>query len=86
MKKCAACQNEFPLDNFPKDKTHKCGHRSYCFPCNRIKINIQTKKRKDKRKLENIKNRESISAYSKQYNKRNRKKLNENYKPNSRKH
>ena len=30
--------------------------------------------------MENIKNRESISAYSKQYNKRNRKKLNENYK------
>jgi len=67
MKVCAKCKNKYPLDNFPKDKTHKCGHRSYCFPCNRKIINEVTFKRKEKRKQENILNQESIKEYNKQY-------------------
>ena len=80
MKKCAACQNEFPLDNFPKDKTHKCGYRSYCFPCNREKINTHTKKRKEKRKLENKVNKDQISNYNKDYYSKNKEVFQTNYK------
>lgn len=79
-KKCACCNNVYPIENFPKDKTNKCGHRSYCFPCNRIKTNECTFKRRDKRKIENEKNREVNSKYSREYNKKHRKRLNEGYK------
>jgi hypothetical protein len=81
MKKCAKCNEEYPLDNFPKDKTNKsCGHRSYCFPCNRKIINEVTLKRKDKRKQENVKNRKQISEYNKLYRSKNKKFINSLYK------
>lgn len=73
MKKCARCNNEYPLDNFPKQK-------SYCFPCNRIKMNEYARKRKDKRKQYNIENRKSISEYNKKYYTDNKEMFQENYK------
>jgi len=77
MKKCAKCKNEYLLDNFPKDKTNKIsGRRSYCFPCNRKIINEVSLKRKDKRKQENIENREQISKYNKEYFQKNKKTIN----------
>jgi hypothetical protein len=80
MKKCAKCKNEFLLENFPKDKTNASGYRSYCFPCNREKINKMTFNRKDKRKVENEKNKEYIQEYNKQYMIKNRKHINLSYK------
>ena len=75
-KKCAECKNEFELENFPKDKTSKSGYRSYCFSCNRIRGNKVTMNRKDKRRLENIRDREKRSLYNKIYEKKNRNKIN----------
>ena len=79
-KKCALCNGVYTLDNFPKDKTCKSGYRSYCFPCNRIKTNTHTEKRKDKRKLENQNNKEQISEYNKSYYSKNKSIFQTNYK------
>ena len=80
MKKCAACQNEFPLDNFPKDKTHKSGYRSYCSPCNREKMRIHASLRKDKRHKYNRENKDQISNYNKNYYNKNKDVFQSNYK------
>lgn len=80
MKKCSKCQQIFSFENFPKDKSKKDGLRSYCFPCNRKKINECSFKRKDKRHAQNKENRESIKEYNKKYYTENRKIFQENYK------
>ena len=82
MKKCPTCNEIQPLINFPKDKTQKDGHKSYCFPCNRIKVNECTRKRVDKRKIENKLNESSIKLYRDEYYKNNKDKFKDNYKKN----
>jgi hypothetical protein len=80
MKKCAKCKNEYPLENFPKDKTHKCGHRSYCFTCNRKKINEVAFKRKLKRHQYNKENKNLVKEYNQDYYAKNKKMFQNNYK------
>ena len=79
MKKCAKCKIYYKLDDFPKDNSKKDGHKSYCFPCNRQVVNKSTLKRKEKRKQENIKNRDKIYEYNKYYRNKNRKFINTLY-------
>jgi len=80
MKKCAKCNNDYDLIEFPKDLSKKDGHKSYCFPCNRQVVNKSTTKRKEKRHNENIKNRDNISKYNKEYYKNNKELFQNNYK------
>ena len=79
MKKCAKCNNDYDLIEFPKDLSKKDGHKSYCFPCNRQVVNKSTTKRKEKRHDENIKNRDNISKYNKEYYKSKEKVLFEGF-------
>lgn len=80
MKKCAKCNVGYSLDEFPKDSSKKDGHKSYCFPCNRQVVTKSTLKRKDKRHIENINNRKTISEYNKNYYNKNKNIFQENYK------
>lgn len=80
MKKCAKCKNEFPLENFPKDSSNKSGYRSYCFPCNRAKINRVASQRKDKRYQYNKDNRDIIKEYNQEYYGKNKEIFQSNYK------
>ena len=73
MKKCAKCNIEFSLEKFPKD-------RSYCFPCNRIKMNEHAFKRKDKRRQYNLDNKDAVSEYNKKYYNKNIDMFQYNYK------
>jgi len=72
-KKCATCKGEFNIDYFPIN-------RSYCFPCNRIKMNEYASKRKDKRHKYNIDNQDEISKYNKLYYNKNKDIFQNNYK------
>ena len=80
MKVCCDCKVEFPLDNFPKDKSRKDGVRSYCFPCNRKRMREVSLKRREKRHLWNKENRDSISKYNKDYYSNNKEVFQKNYK------
>ena len=80
MKKCAKCNINYDLNHFPKDCSKKDGYKSYCFPCNRQVVTKSTLKRKDKRHIENINNRETISEYNKSYYNKNKNVFQENYK------
>ena len=80
MKQCAKCKTSYDLNLFPKDNSKKDGYKSYCFPCNRQVINKSTTKRKEKRHDENIKSRDNISKYNKEYYKNNKKVFQNNYK------
>jgi hypothetical protein len=80
MKRCAKCNNDYDLIQFPKDSSNKDGYKSYCFPCNREVSKKSTLKRKDKRHDENIKNRENISKYNKSYYNNNKIIFQQNYK------
>lgn len=72
MKKCAKCNINYDLNQFPKDCSKKDGYKSYCFPCNRQVVTKSTLKRKDKRHQTNVKDRELISEYNKQYYEKNK--------------
>jgi hypothetical protein len=80
MKQCTKCKTSYDLNLFPKDNSKKDGYKSYCFPCNRQVINKSTTKRKEKRHDENIKSRDNISKYNKEYYKNNKKVFQNNYK------
>ena len=73
IKKCAKCNIEFSLENFPKNK-------SYCFSCNRIKMKEYSYKRRDKRHKYNSDNRELVSEYNKKYYYENKNVFKQNYK------
>jgi len=80
MKQCSSCKIYYEIDNFPQDKSKKDGHKPYCFPCNRQIVNKSSLKRRDKRHLNNIKNRESIQEYNQKYYKSNKHIFQSNYK------
>jgi hypothetical protein len=80
MKQCAKCKTYYELNSFPKDCSKRDGHKSYCFPCNRQVINKSTLKRKDKRHQTNVKDRELISEYNKQYYEKNKQQYQEYFK------
>lgn len=48
MKTCTGCKQEFPIDEFNIDKTHKDGRSSRCTPC---KLESQRKSRQKKPEL-----------------------------------
>ena len=72
-KTCFTCKGEFDINFFPKN-------RSYCFPCNRIKMNEHAFKRKDKRHQYNADNRDAVSEYNKEYYNENKEIFQTNYK------
>lgn len=80
MKICASCKHEYSIDNFPKDKSNKSGYRSYCFPCNRKKVNEASFKRREKRHEKNKNDQEYISNYNKLYYNKNKHVFQKNYK------
>ncbi len=80
MKKCSKCKQLFSFENFPKDKSKRDGLRSYCFPCNRKKINEFSFKRKEKRHIKNKENKEFIKEYNKKYYDQNKFIFQQNYK------
>jgi len=80
MKQCSSCKIYYEIDNFPQDKSKKDGHKPYCFSCNRQIVNKSALKRRDKRHLDNIKNRESIQEYNQKYYKSNKHIFQFNYK------
>ena len=63
MKKCTKCDQIKEFENFKKDKSVKCGYRSWCKLCDK-------EYRKNKH--------ESIYKYNKNYYKNNRKRIVEN--------
>lgn len=70
---CCKCKNKFELNQFPKN-------RSYCFPCNRIKMNEHAFKRKDKRHQYNSENKDIVKEYNKKYYEENKEIFQNNYK------
>jgi hypothetical protein len=63
MKICAKCRQEKEFIYFRKDKTIKCGYRSYCIDCEKIKIRENGRLRyEDKRKQYNKDNADVISS------------------------
>lgn len=73
MKKCASCKKELSLTDFPKN-------RSYCYSCNRVKMNEYAAKRKNKRHQYNLDNRVVVQEYNKQYYEHNKQVFQDNYK------
>lgn len=68
MKICAKCKQEKELINFRIDKTIKCGYRSYCIECEKIKIRENGRKRyNSKRKQYNKDNADVISSKYKEW-------------------
>jgi hypothetical protein len=49
MKKCKTCEQEKPIDQFPKGKGYKGGIRPSCLECRRIYENASFHKHKHKR-------------------------------------
>lgn len=69
MKTCAKCKQEKELICFRIDKTIKCGYRSYCIECEKIKIRENGRKRykNGKRKQYNKDKADIISSKYKEW-------------------
>jgi hypothetical protein len=69
MKICAKCKQNKDLIDFIKDKTIKCGYRSYCRECQRIKSKEDSRKRykNGKRKQYNVEKAKDISLKYKEW-------------------
>jgi hypothetical protein len=69
MKICAKCKQNKDLINFMEDKTIKCGYRSYCKECQRIKSKEDSRKRykNGKRKQYNVEKANDISLKYKKW-------------------
>jgi hypothetical protein len=69
MKLCAKCKQEKELVCFRVDKTIKCGYRSYCFECEKIKTRENGRKRyrNGKRKQYNKDKADIISSKYKEW-------------------
>ena len=68
MKTCAKCKQEKELINFRTDKTIKCGYRSYCIDCEKVKIRENARVRyENKRKQYNKDNADVISSKYKEW-------------------
>jgi len=69
MKTCAKCKQNKDLIDFMEDKTIKCGYRSYCRECQRIKSKEDSRKRykNGKRKQYNVEKANDISLKYKKW-------------------
>lgn len=81
---CNTCNTEKPLEEFPKAKSCKDGHRNYCTKCNNFKKLKYYDK--DKERARKALRKDQIKIYQKEYRQNNRdelaKKKKEYYKKN----